>query len=128
MTKKLFSYGTILFFRALLTTSAADDATRPHVYGLPVQNLIVAKQRVAEKATWVVPTYDKLIEKANAALLSHPRSVMNKPKVAASGDKHDFFSYGPYWWPDPSKPDGLPYIKRDGYLYPGSKMGTDPYW
>ncbi len=23
-------------------------------------------------------------------------------------------SVGPYWWPDPSKPDGLPYIRRDG--------------
>ena len=21
---------------------------------------------------------------------------------------------GPYWWPDPDKPDGLPYIRRDG--------------
>jgi hypothetical protein len=27
-------------------------------------------------------------------------------------------SRGPYWWPDPSKPDGLPYIKKDGQRNP----------
>ena len=25
---------------------------------------------------------------------------------------------GPYWWPDPSKPDGLPYIRKDGIRNP----------
>ncbi|MCD7899029.1 MAG: alginate lyase family protein [Bacteroides sp.] len=25
---------------------------------------------------------------------------------------------GPYWWPDPSKPDGLPYIRKDGERNP----------
>jgi hypothetical protein len=24
----------------------------------------------------------------------------------------------PYWWPDPTKPDGLPYIRRDGEVNP----------
>ncbi len=50
---------------------------------------------------------------------------MDKTVVAASGNKHDFFSYGPFWWPDPTKPDGRPYIRRDGYIYPTSKIGTD---
>jgi hypothetical protein len=27
-------------------------------------------------------------------------------------------STGPYWWPDPTKPDGLPYIKKDGLRNP----------
>lgn len=27
-------------------------------------------------------------------------------------------SVGPYWWPDPSKPDGLPYIRKDGHKNP----------
>ena len=27
-------------------------------------------------------------------------------------------SLGPYWWPDPNKPDGLPYIRRDGERNP----------
>lgn len=38
--------------------------------------------------------------------------------TADSGDKHDYMSMGPYWWPDPSKPDGLPYIRKDGQRNP----------
>ncbi len=55
---------------------------------------------------------DKLIEEVNEY------SVMNKKQLPPSGDKHDYMSTGPYWWPDPSKPDGLPYIKKDGQRNP----------
>lgn len=45
-------------------------------------------------------------------------SVMNKKQVPPSGDKHDYMSTGPYWWPDPTKPDGMPYIRKDGLRNP----------
>ena len=45
-------------------------------------------------------------------------SVMHKKQIPPSGDKHDYMSTGPYWWPDPSKPNGLPYIRRDGERNP----------
>ena len=32
----------------------------------------------------------------------------------------DFLSMGDYWWPDPAKPDGLPYIRRDGESNPAN--------
>lgn len=51
---------------------------------------------------------------ADAALRRGPYSVRDKTSVAASGDPGDYVSTGPYWWPDPNKPDGLPYIRRDG--------------
>jgi hypothetical protein len=56
----------------------------------------------------------ELLRGANAALLQKPVSVMEKELVPPSGDKHDYVSYGIYWWPDPNQPDGLPYIRRDG--------------
>ena len=31
---------------------------------------------------------------------------------------NDFYSNGDYWWPDASKPNGLPYIRRDGETNP----------
>ncbi|MEI9974387.1 MAG: alginate lyase family protein [Ignavibacteriota bacterium] len=40
-----------------------------------------------------------------------PYSVVQKSRVPPSGDKHDYLSQAPYWWPDPAKPDGLPYIR-----------------
>lgn len=45
-------------------------------------------------------------------------SVMNKEQVPPSGNKHDYMSQAPYWWADPSKPNGLPYIRRDGERNP----------
>lgn len=32
---------------------------------------------------------------------------------------------GPYWWPDPEKEDGLPYIRRDGVINPEYYENTD---
>lgn len=43
---------------------------------------------------------------------------MMKKQVPASGDKHDYMSIARYYWPDPSKPDGLPYISKDGEVNP----------
>ncbi len=40
------------------------------------------------------------------------------PSPAASGSPHDYFSEGPYWWPDPKNPGG-PFVRRDGERYPG---------
>ena len=70
-------------------------------------------------------TRSQLLANAEKALTSGPFSVMQKTRVPPSGDKHDFLSIAPYWWPDPSKPGGLPYIRRDGEVNPESKEGTD---
>lgn len=45
-------------------------------------------------------------------------SVTDKPAPPPGGTLHDYFSVGPYWWPDPAKPDGLPWIRRDGVVHP----------
>ena len=56
----------------------------------------------------------RLRKNAEIACKRGPYSVVNKAEVAPSGDKHDYLSYARYWWPDPHKPDGMPYIRRDG--------------
>lgn len=65
-----------------------------------------------------VPAYGRLIADANAALDAGPWSVTGKTRMPPSGDVHDYMSLAPYWWPDPKKPDGLPYIRRDGEVDP----------
>jgi hypothetical protein len=42
-----------------------------------------------------------------------------------TGNAHDYYSLSPYWWPDPTKKDGLPYIRRDGETNPESKKDLD---
>lgn len=61
----------------------------------------------------------QLMTNANKALSAGPLSVtLRKTKIAPSGDAHDYVSQAPYWWPDPSKPDGKPYIRKDGERNP----------
>lgn len=66
---------------------------------------------------------------AEGWLTAGPWSVMDKTLLPASGDRHDYLSFGPYWWPDPATPDGLPFIRRDGVtnpqaMGPGSDRGS----
>jgi hypothetical protein len=62
---------------------------------------------------------------ANRALSVAPMSVMDKPVTPPSGDKHDYMSQAPFWWPDPSRPNGRPYIRRDGERNPEISRITD---
>jgi len=86
------------------------------VYSLRADALQRAKQRV--HGTSSAAAYTRLVSEADAALQAGPFSVMDKRRVPPSGDRHDYVSLGPYWWPDPNKPDGLPYIRRDGERNP----------
>src|SRR5262249_16181055 len=47
-----------------------------------------------------------------------PFSVLDKEKAPPSGDKHDYMSQAPYFWPNPETANGLPYIRRDGERNP----------
>lgn len=60
----------------------------------------------------------EIVEKADRHLAGESYSVTYKKATTPSGDKRDYISMGPYWWADPSKPDGLPYIRRDGEVNP----------
>src|SRR5436190_745417 len=56
--------------------------------------------------------------KAAAKYLNEPPvTVTAASSPRSAGGKHDFFSEGDYWWPDPNNPDG-PYIQRDGMTNP----------
>jgi hypothetical protein len=55
-----------------------------------------------------------LKQQADTALRNKSYSVTYNEFVPPSGDKHDYASFGAYWWPDPTKKDGLPFIRRDG--------------
>jgi len=64
----------------------------------------------------------RLIADADNALGRGPYSVVDKLSLPPSGNKNDYWHPAPYWWPDPEKPDGRPYICRDGQRVPGTIM------
>jgi hypothetical protein len=71
------------------------------------------------------PALAVLEAEATRALSIAPMSVMDKEIIPPSRDKHDYMSQAPYWWPDPSKPNGRPYVQRDGQRNPEIDRITD---
>lgn len=93
----------------------------PYPYFLVSPGNLAAAKRAGPA---LEPALEQLYQEAEEAHALPVRSVMDKPAAGPSGDKHDYISYGPYWWPDPDKPDGLPYIRRDGEVNPESQDAT----
>lgn len=65
--------------------------------------------------------FQKMLRDADAMLQAPLLSVMQKTVVPPSGNKHDYVSLAPYWWPDPDQPDGLPWLRKDGEVNPATK-------
>src|SRR4051812_34429677 len=59
----------------------------------------------------------RVLSAANRYLAEKPITVTASQSPRSAGGKHDFFSEGDYWWPDPKNPDG-PYVQRDGMTNP----------
>ncbi|TCJ19571.1 alginate lyase [Flaviaesturariibacter flavus] len=51
------------------------------------------------------------------ALAQEPETVTAHSSPRSAGGRHDFFSEGDYWWPNPASPDS-PYIQKDGLTNP----------
>ena len=79
-----------------------------------------AATRLTPKLTLDVAAIDKdrILKAATAALNQAPVTITAFPAKLSEGGPNDFYSNGDYWWPDPKKPNGLPYIKRDGETNP----------
>jgi len=82
------------------------------------QRLATSKSKLTANDAWLIPAYKQLLKSANEAMLFKPVSVIDKKETPPSVDKHDYMSIAPYWWPDPMKPNGLPYIRKDGEVNP----------
>jgi hypothetical protein len=64
--------------------------------------------------------WDRILKAAAAALDLAPLTVTSARAKLSQGGTNDFYSNADYFWPDPAKPDGLPYINRDGQSNPGN--------
>jgi len=66
----------------------------------------------------------RTIERADKFLNEKPRTVTASSCPRSAGGKHDFYSEGPYWWPDPANPNG-PFVRHDGLRFPGRFVNHD---
>jgi hypothetical protein len=58
--------------------------------------------------------YNSLLKKADIALASTYKSVVDKSLIPPSGDKHDYYSTAVYYWENPNTKNGLPWVYKDG--------------
>src|SRR5262245_3315930 len=95
-----------------------SGAPKPRVFLLDAEFIQSTRQRIWAGDKSFTPALEKLERDASATLEAEPFSVMEKKTLPPSGNKHDFMSQAPYYWPDPKSTDGLPYIRRDGERNP----------
>ncbi|GMA61136.1 alginate lyase family protein [Alicyclobacillus fastidiosus] len=61
---------------------------------------------------------DKTLADARISLKAKTVHITDVVAKLSEGGIHDYYSNADYWWPNPDKPDGLPYIQRDGQTNP----------
>lgn len=81
-------------------------------------HLLNTKRQLMQANSPLQAAYRKLLRDADQALTIGPFSVLDKSMTAPGGDQQDYYSVGPYWWPNPETADGLPYVRRDGEVNP----------
>jgi hypothetical protein len=59
----------------------------------------------------------QILEKAKWSIEQVPITVTAQASPRSAGGKHDYYSEGDYWWPNPVNPDS-PYIQKDGLTNP----------
>ena len=92
----------VLFNMSLLSIQLLGQAVAPSSF-------------MASAATKVLKPY--IQKEASWAMEQLPVTVTASTSRRSSGGKHDFFSEGDYWWPNPKSADS-PYIQRDGMTNP----------
>ena len=98
---------------ALPATAAPDDRG---ILVTPAQARRVRDNLPRESA-------NQVRRNADAALQAGPWSVANHRPDRVKAGPNDYYSEGPYRWPDPKNPNG-PYIRKDGERNPNRFMGN----
>ncbi len=97
---------------------ATQTATNRQFTFLDFNKISKVKSGIKEKNSTYKKAYDNLIKLADKALKTELTSVVQKTQTPPSGDKHDYLSLAPYFWPDSTKADGLPWMRKDGQVNP----------
>jgi hypothetical protein len=113
-----FAIGMVLTFSASAQIESKTDGA---CLSYDCSQMTDIKTQIKQGGGEYAPAYEALMTKATDALKHVPYSVTEKTLLPASGDKHDYYSFGPYWWPNPKTKSTLPYIRKDGQINPSSK-------
>jgi hypothetical protein len=118
--KKLIIYSCLF-----IQFSHAATAQTPGVLLTDANRLATLKKKIQQQDAASLQLVTILQKKADELLTMKPVSVTDKAFTPVSGDKHDYMSQAPYFWYDSTKPNGLPYIRKDGVRNPEINKITD---
>lgn len=96
---------------------ASKLAAQPTLYLQDAKRIAAIKSN-AKKNKATQDNIVQLSKEADKMLKKEYGSVMDKTQTPPCGNKHEYMSLAKYFWPDPSKPDGKPYIRKDGQRNP----------
>jgi hypothetical protein len=91
----------IIFF--FLTACSAQQKITNESFSFKKQVAEVLEKQILDEAAW--------------AMQQKPVTVTAETSLRSAGGRHDFFSEGDYWWPNPKSVDS-PYIQKDGITNP----------
>ncbi|TKK67398.1 hypothetical protein FC093_13940 [Ilyomonas limi] len=116
---------TLLAFSIFLFLKSVDaqNSSFQIVNKTSLENI---KNKVQDGNSDAKAILDNLVKQANIVLNLHVLSVTSKGFVPPSGDRHDYLSLAPYYWPDSTKPGtNSAYIRKDGRINPEIKKISD---
>jgi hypothetical protein len=106
---------------AMTFCSAGALAAEPAFLNTAQMDVVRQQLHDNTAAPQTLDAYRQLLAAADSALKKPNLSVTDKGMMPPGGSKHDYLSLSAYWWPDESKADGLPWIRKDGHVNPASK-------
>src|SRR5437867_8489598 len=110
-----------------MSASFVRAGTEPRTLSFEGKDIAASRQKFVAGDPQIKIAVKSIQGEADKALDLPPQSVTAKQPTAPGGDKHDYMSLSPYWWPDPNKPDGVPYMRKDGLVNPErAKYDLDP--
>ena len=118
---------TFLYLFFLITFSSCV-AQKPYTFVKDAQIFIENNEKIKRGSKQLNSAKMELVNEANKILKKRELySVTFKSQLPPSNSKSDYYSMAPYWWPDETKKDGTPYIRKDGKVNPESQQITDSY-
>lgn len=99
--------------------AAGPDA--PRYFGAKPGSLVRSRGLLAAGDPESQRALKHLLAEADVLLKESPPTILEKTATPPSGDKHDYMSLAPYYWPNPKFTNGLPYVRQDGRVNPESR-------
>ncbi|KAK9764542.1 hypothetical protein K7432_007874 [Basidiobolus ranarum] len=110
----------------LLTVGVSQICADFSFVNSDIHILLANKRKLQAGDQEMVFASKNLMERAQKALVRKTiYTVVQKNQTAPTKDIHDYLSLARYYWPDKTKPKGLPYVRKDGHPNPETRQVAD---